>query len=83
MSVTVISSPDALADLTRREMETLALMTEGLSNRGIAERMVIGEAAVEKHVGNVLWKVAGFPEARSLVNRRVLAVVTYFGSRRP
>ena len=41
---------DPLDALTPREREVLALMAEGLSNHGIAERLVVGPPAVEKHV---------------------------------
>jgi DNA-binding NarL/FixJ family response regulator len=66
------------AGLTPRELETLSLMAEGLSNRSIAERMFVTEHAIEKHVTNVLWKVTGtFWEHRPTYDRRVLAVVAY------
>ena len=41
---------DPLGELTPREREVLELMAEGLSNSAIAERMVVTERAVEKHV---------------------------------
>jgi DNA-binding NarL/FixJ family response regulator len=66
------------AALTRRESEVLALMAEGRSNAGIAERLVIGEGAVEKHVANIFAKL-GLPVSGD-DNRRVLAVVRYLRS---
>jgi DNA-binding NarL/FixJ family response regulator len=41
---------DPLEDLTERELEVLALMAEGRSNKAIAERLFITENTVEKHV---------------------------------
>jgi DNA-binding NarL/FixJ family response regulator len=66
---------DPLAELTPREREVLELMAEGRSNTGIAERMVVTERAVEKHVTSIFQKL-GLPQA-SDDHRRVLAVLTY------
>jgi DNA-binding NarL/FixJ family response regulator len=66
---------DPLAELTAREREVLELMAEGRSNTGIAERMVVTERAVEKHVTSIFQKL-GLPQA-SEDHRRVLAVLTY------
>ena len=51
------------------------LRAEGRSNTGIAERMVVTERAVEKHVTSIFQKL-GLPQA-SEDHRRVLAVLTY------
>jgi len=45
------------SDLTEREQEVLALLTEGLSNPQIAERMYLSVAAVKYHVSNILSKL--------------------------
>lgn len=66
---------DPLAQLTPREREVLALMAEGRSNAAIAQRLVVGPAAVEKHVGNVLSKLGLPPSDED--HRRVLAVLTW------
>jgi DNA-binding NarL/FixJ family response regulator len=64
-----------LASLSPREHEVLALVAEGHSNAAIAQRLFVTEAAVGKHVGNILAKL-GLPPTED-VNRRVLAVLTY------
>ena len=66
---------DPLGELTPREREVLELMAEGRVDTGIAERMVVTERAVEKHVTSIFQKL-GLPQA-SDDHRRVLAVLTY------
>ena len=66
---------DTLAALTPREREALEAMAEGLSNAGIAARLVVTERAVEKHVANIFAKL-GLPPSDT-DNRRVLAVLRY------
>lgn len=48
---------DQLAPLTVREREVLGLLTQGLSNHGIAERLGIREKTVKSHLGNVFAKL--------------------------
>ena len=64
--------------LTRRESEVLALMAEGRSNAAIADALIVGDGAVEKHVANIFAKL-GLPVSDS-DNRRVLAVLRYLES---
>jgi DNA-binding NarL/FixJ family response regulator len=59
------------AALTPREHEVLALMAEGRSNATIADTLVVGEGAIEKHVANIFAKL-GLPASPS-----VLAVLHY------
>ncbi|WOX24182.1 response regulator transcription factor [Streptomyces solicathayae] len=66
---------DPLAALTPREREVLGLVAEGHSNGAIARRLVVTEAAVGKHIGNILGKL-DLPPAED-THRRVLAVLTY------
>jgi DNA-binding NarL/FixJ family response regulator len=68
---------DPLRDLTKREREVLALMAEGLTNKGIAERLVVSEGAVERHVTGIFGKLT--IDAGPHEHRRVLAVLTYLG----
>jgi DNA-binding NarL/FixJ family response regulator len=70
---------DPLAGLSPREHEVLALMAEGRSNAGIARRIWVTEATVEKHVRHILAKLS-LPETGD-DHRRVLAVITYLETR--
>jgi DNA-binding NarL/FixJ family response regulator len=69
---------DPLAEISPREREVLELMAEGRSNAAIAERLVITERAVEKHVTSIFGKLGLSPAAEN--HRRVLAVLTYLRS---
>ena len=75
VSQVLARSRNDLADLTAREREVLALMAEGRSNSAIADRLVVGPAAVEKHVTNILSKLGLPPDAEA--HRRVLAVLRW------
>lgn len=50
-------------DLTPREREVLALIGQGLSNRGIAEKLFISEATVKTHINN-LFRQGPHPRPR-------------------
>ena len=67
------SSP--LDELTPREREVLSLMAEGLTDRGIAERLFLTPNTVETHIRHIIAKL-NLP-ATPTNNRRVQAVLTY------
>lgn len=69
---------DPLEQLTPREREVLGLVAEGRSNAAIAAELVVSEAAVGKHIGNILGKL-DLPPADG-THRRVLAVLAYLRS---
>jgi two-component system, NarL family, response regulator LiaR len=50
-------SPPTPEPLTERELEILQLVAQGLSNQEIANRLVIGDATVRTHIGNILSKL--------------------------
>ena len=66
---------DPLDELTPREREVLALMAEGLTDRGIAERLYVTPKTVETHIRHVFEKLE-IPES-ALDNKRVHAVLAY------
>ena len=56
--------------LTRREREVLALLTEGLGNADIAERLSLSEKTVRNHVSNVFDKLGVWTRAQAIVFAR-------------
>ena len=53
-------------DLTRRELEVLALLVKGYSNPDIAERLIVSRATVKVHVGNILSKLSASNRAEAI-----------------
>jgi len=72
---------DALAELTAREREVLEHMAQGLTNSGIAKRLVLADRTVETHVRSVLMKL-GITVGED-GHRRVLAVLAYLHAGEP
>jgi DNA-binding NarL/FixJ family response regulator len=69
LSAAAIETP--LGRLSARELEVLALVAEGRTNRDIAQRLVLSEHTVNRHVANILRKL-GLPSraaAASLAGR--------------
>jgi DNA-binding NarL/FixJ family response regulator len=64
-----------LDELTPRELEVLGLVAEGCSNQAVADRLVVSQRAVEKHVTSILAKL-GLP-AEPAAHRRVMAVLAF------
>jgi DNA-binding NarL/FixJ family response regulator len=69
---------DPVDDLSPRERDVLELMAQGRSNHGIAEKLVITESAVEKHVTAIFEKLNLERDFEG--HRRVLAVLTFLRS---
>jgi DNA-binding NarL/FixJ family response regulator len=59
-------SPGLPGNLTPREAEVLALIGEGLSNREIGERLVLGQATVKTHVNRIFAKIGTQSRAQAV-----------------
>jgi DNA-binding NarL/FixJ family response regulator len=68
-------SEGPLDELTPRERDVLAHLAQGKSNHGIAEALVVTNAAVEKHVTSIFHKLG--LDTSATEHRRVLAALTY------
>jgi len=67
-----------LDQLSDRELEILRLMSDGLSNTAIAERLSVMERTIESHTARMFCKLGLPPGGEG--NRRVLAVLIYLRS---
>ncbi|HZX43508.1 MAG TPA: LuxR C-terminal-related transcriptional regulator, partial [Myxococcaceae bacterium] len=56
--------------LTRREREVLSLLTEGLGNADIAERLSLSEKTVRNHLSNLFDKLGVWTRAQAIVFAR-------------
>ncbi|MEZ7003605.1 response regulator [Streptomyces sp. AD55] len=68
--------PDkGLERLTARERDVLALMAEGLGNSAIAQRLIVTQGAVHKHIRSIFAKLDLAPTDQA--DRRVTAVLRH------
>lgn len=69
------ATPSAIDELSPREQEVLSLIAEGDNNAAIAERLVLSEGAVAKHINSIFSKLHLGEEPD--VHRRVKAVLLW------
>ncbi len=61
--------------LSRRELEILCNISEGLSNRQIADRLFVSENTVKKHVSSVLVKLHAERRTQAVKNAQALNIL--------
>jgi serine/threonine-protein kinase len=66
---------DPIAELSERERSVLQLMSQGMTDKAIAEALFISVRTVQTHVGSIFTKLGVPDDARS--NRRVHAILTW------
>ena len=76
-----VSDQHPVTRLSTRERDVLALMAEGLTNAGIANRLGVSARTVEAHVSHTLTKLD--IEQSDTAHRRVLAVLSYLNAESP
>ena len=60
--------------LTPRELEVLALICDGLSNREIADRLTVALNTVKKHTSHIYGKLGVTSRAQAMVQARSLGL---------
>ena len=75
------SAPDQLDELTEREREVMALVAYGLTNREIAERLVISPATAKTHVSRTMVKLHAHDRAQLVVLAYQTRLVVAGGAR--
>ena len=68
---TVVPSP-LVEPLSERELEVLQLIVAGMSNREIAEKLVIGEGTVKTHINNIYSKLDVQSRTQAIARAREL-----------
>ncbi len=68
-------SPNPTPSLSTRELQVLRLMAAGLSNRAIAENLVLSEGTVKKHIHNISGKLAAANRTEAVAHARKLGLL--------
>jgi DNA-binding NarL/FixJ family response regulator len=61
--------------LSAREIEILRLVSTGLSNKEIAEKLVIAEGTVKNHLTNILAKLSAKDRMQAVIKARDLGII--------
>jgi DNA-binding NarL/FixJ family response regulator len=69
------SVPEIAVPLSTREVEILKLVANGLSNREIADRLVLSEGTVKNHLTNILGKLAARDRMQASLRAKELGII--------
>ena len=69
-------APGPADPLSRRELELLGLIAEGLSNQGIADRLFLSRQTVKVHVRNIYSKLDVSSRTEALARARLLGILS-------
>lgn len=75
--------PKQAFGLSKRELEVLALIAEGITNREIGERLFISQKTVAVHIGNILSKLGASGRVEAAMVAIRLELVPTPAARRP
>jgi LuxR family maltose regulon positive regulatory protein len=75
--ITLIPVTTGSAMLTTKEREVLALLTQNLSNKEIAQAMDIGEQTIKWHVKNLFTKLGGHNRKHTVARARMLGLIDH------
>ncbi len=67
--------PLQVEPLSEREMQVLGLIADGLSNREIAEQLIVGVGTVKTHINNIYGKLGVHSRTQALARARELQIV--------
>jgi predicted ATPase/DNA-binding CsgD family transcriptional regulator len=72
----VLAVNDSLVNpLSERELEVLTLLAAGLSNREIAERLIVAESTIKKHITHIYDKIGVTSRTQVIVRAQELHLV--------
>lgn len=69
------ASKEIIEPLSTRELEILRLVSNGLSNKQIAEKLVIAEGTVKNHLSNILAKLSAHDRLQAVLYAKQLGLV--------
>jgi DNA-binding NarL/FixJ family response regulator len=70
-----VSADSLIEPLSGREVEILRLVAQGMSNKEIAEKLVIAEGTVKNHLTNILGKVEAKDRMQAVIKARKLGLI--------